>query len=211
MAPIAERVDYNRAPLERCSLNKDPFLQLKVWWQDALNEHISAVDAVHLATVDARGHADGRIVLLKGFDQRGLVFFTNYESAKSKELAQNPHASLTLFWAQLERQIRVRGLVEKTSEEESMAYWSNRPRGAQLAAWASEQSRVIATREVLLNAYKKMEERYVAHEVPCPPHWGGFRLKPVSFEFWQGRPNRLHDRFRYVADAQGWNIERLAP
>lgn len=211
MMPIAERLDYTRAPLDQSSLNEDPILQLESWWQDALKEGIRAVDAVHLSTVDTAGHANGRMVLLKAFDQSGLVFFTNYESQKSAELEHNPHASLTLFWAIMERQVRVRGSVEKTTREESVAYWSSRPREAQLAAWASPQSKALASREELLERYRQMEERFFAQAVPCPPHWGGFRLKPQAFEFWQGRPSRLHDRFSYTPSSQGWRIERLAP
>jgi pyridoxamine 5'-phosphate oxidase len=211
MSRIAQRFEFGHQPLERPDLSEDPIEQLQKWWKDAQEKDIRPLDAVFLATVDANNHADGRIVLLKHFDQQGLVFFTNYESQKSRELLNNKSACLTIFWPAVERQVRIRGMVEKTTRDESSAYFKTRPRGAQLAAWASRQSTAIDSRAVLLEAYAHMEQRFSDQEVPCPEHWGGFRLKPNSFEFWQGRHHRLHDRFRYSPSKEGWSIERLAP
>jgi len=205
------RIEYGHQSLSRQDLSEDPIEQLKRWWTDAEEKDIRPIDAVFLATVDANNHADGRIVLLKHFDYKGLVFFTNYESTKSRELLNNKSACITIFWPALERQIRIRGMAEKTSRDESLAYFKTRPRGAQLAAWASKQSRSIESRAVLLEAYAEMEQRFSDQEIPCPKNWGGFRLKPNSFEFWQGRHHRLHDRFLYSPVKEGWSIERLAP
>lgn len=211
MSKIADREEYCRAMLCEKDLHENPIKQLTAWWREALSSNIRAVDAVHLATVDNEGHADGRIVLLKHFDEYGLVFFTNYESQKATQLMHNPHAALTMFWPSLERQVRVRGQVSKTSRCESEIYFKSRPRGARLAAWASQQSQTIASRQLLEDAYARMEKRFFEQEVPCPEGWGGFRLFPNTFEFWQGRNNRLHDRFRYRLEGERWLIERLSP
>lgn len=211
MSKKAIRLEYCRGSLSRNDLQNDPIAQLLAWWHDALAAKLRAVDAVHLSSVDNEGHPDGRIVLLKQIDERGLVFFSNYQSQKAQQLQQNPAASLTLFWAALERQVRVRGFIKKTSREESEAYFKTRPRGAQLAAWASKQSQAVASRKVLEQNYDAIEKRFCAIEVPCPEEWGGFRLFPATFEFWQGRNNRLHDRFRYSKEGTNWIIERLSP
>jgi pyridoxamine 5'-phosphate oxidase len=162
-----------------------------------------------LATVDAGGQPSARIVLIKGFDERGFTFFTNYESRKGLDLQAEPRASLLFFWQPLERQVRIEGVVEKVAGDESDAYYHSRPAGSRIGAWASRQSQPI-TREELEAREREFRERF-GEQPPRPPHWGGYRLKPTAFEFWQGRPSRLHDRLRYVADGQAWKIERLSP
>ncbi len=164
-----------------------------------------------LATVDAEGMPSARIVLLKGFDARGFVFFTNYDSHKGEELAKTPRAALVFFWPELERQVRIRGAVERVSREESESYFHSRPPGSQLGAWASAQSTVIPSRQVLEDRLAALEVQYRDSEVPVPPHWGGFRVAPNTIELWQGRPNRLHDRLLSTRDGQSWRRERLAP
>lgn len=211
MTPTLERAEYGKGSLSREDLVFNPIEQLRIWWQDAIKADIRPIDAAHLSTVDTEGNANGRIILLKHFDDQGLVFFTNYQSEKSKELLQNQSAALTIFWPLLERQVRVRGFVKKTTREESETYWSSRPRGAQLAGWASEQSRRISSRDQLLKSYGAMEQRFNNQEIPCPSFWGGFRITPFAFEFWQGRYNRLHDRFAYRKEGEMWHIDRLAP
>jgi pyridoxamine 5'-phosphate oxidase len=166
---------------------------------------------VVLATTDASGHPSARLVLLRGLDARGFVFFTNYNSRKGRELAANPHAALCFYWASLDEQIRVEGSVDRVPAEESDAYFSSRPRGSQLGAWASDQSQVLPSRETLEEKYREIERRFADRAVERPPFWGGFRLTPVRIEFWYGRPDRLHDRVLYVRDRDSWRIERLYP
>lgn len=212
MSRLTERLEYGRYCLDVENLELQPIKQLGRWWQDALDAKVLAIDAVHLATVDEHCRPDGRIVLLKEFDEKGLVFFTNYESQKACQLTKNPSASMTLFWPLIERQVRVRGQVQRCLAKESQAYFDTRPRGAQLSAWASRQSKPVASREELEQSYETVEKRFLGQNIPCPTHWGGYRLQPSYFEFWQGRANRLHDRFCYrlLADRQ-WHIERLMP
>ena len=182
------------------------------WFAAALAADIRDVNAMSLATATPDGKPSVRIVLLKGFDERGFAFFTNYDSEKAREIEANPYAALAFYWVQLERQIRISGTVEKTSREDSAAYFHSRPAGSQLGAWVSKQSEVIDARRVLDARLTEMTERFENGEIPLPPHWGGYRVKPDKFEFWQGRPNRLHDRFRYSRQADGtWVIDRLAP
>ncbi len=166
---------------------------------------------VALATDDGDGRASVRMVLLRGVDERGFVFFTNYESRKAVELETNPQAALAIHWPVLQRQVRIEGTVEKTSEEDSFAYFRTRPRGSRIGAWASPQSAVIENREQLEQAVADFEARFPGDDVPLPPHWGGYRLRPERIAFWQGRANRLHDRFRFTRAGDGWTVERLAP
>lgn len=214
--PISEltglRHEYDAHGLRRADLHSDPFKQFGAWFAAALAADIRDVNAMSLATATPDGKSSVRIVLLKGFDERGFTFFTNYDSEKGKHLEANPYAALVFFWPKLERQVRVSGSVERTSREDSAAYFHSRPPGARLGAWVSKQSAVIDSRQILDARLEQMEERFEDGEIPLPPHWGGYRLSPDQIEFWQGRPNRLHDRFRYSRRADGtWQIDRLAP
>jgi len=197
--------------LSRRDLDSDPFVQFERWWTEALRDESVRPDAMALATVDAEGHPSVRMVLLKGCDRRGFVFYTNYGSRKSTEFAATPHGALALYWPTLHRQVRARGGVTRTSDEESAQYFATRPREARLAAWASHQSEPIPDRAHLEAQYRRLQEEFAGRDVPLPPFWGGMRLNPDSFEFWQGRDNRLHDRFRYSLSGGKWLIERLAP
>ena len=208
----ALRCDYAAHGLRRADLDADPIKQFARWFGEAAAAQIRDVNAMTLATATRDGRPSARIVLLKAISDRGLVFFTNYDSAKGRELEANPNAALTFFWVQLERQIRVSGVVEKTTREESEEYFRSRPIGSQLGAWSSAQSEPIANREVLETNLAETLSRFAGSDVPLPPHWGGYRLKPDAIEFWQGRTNRLHDRFRYrLEDGAGWALERLSP
>jgi len=210
--PAASRYEHVGKGLRRSDLDPDPIKQFSNWFTAAIEAGIRDVNAMSLATAGPDAKPTVRIVLLKGFDQNGFVFFTNYESEKGKQLAANPYAAMAFYWIELDRQIRIGGEVEKTSREESQIYFRSRPIGSQLGAWASRQSDVIDGRRVLDARMSEMTERFANKTIPVPPHWGGYRLKPDVFEFWQGRPNRLHDRFRYTRQANGsWLIERLAP
>jgi pyridoxamine 5'-phosphate oxidase len=205
------RREYTLAGLRRADLDADPISQFQKWFAQAMQAEIVEPNAMTLATVAADRRPSTRIVLLKSVDQRGLSFFTNYESRKGRELAENPKASLTFFWAGLERQVSVGGTVSKLSREESEAYFAVRPLGSQRGAWVSKQSTVVANREYLEKRLAEVEAEF-GENVPMPPYWGGYVLSPSSMEFWQGRPNRLHDRFRYKRQDSGvWAIERLSP
>ena len=198
-------------PLSRSELDPDPIAQMRRWYELAVAEAPLAA-AMTLATVDEAGIPDARMVLLKGFDERGLRFFTNYDSAKGEQLSARPSAAVVLYWRELDRQVRARGIVERLGEEESDAYFATRARDSQLGAWASPQSRPLASRTELDRALEQVASRFAtAEEVPRPAHWGGLRLRPDSIEFWQGQVGRLHDRFLYTRDAAGWTIERLGP
>jgi pyridoxamine 5'-phosphate oxidase len=198
--------------LSEADVDPDPFKQFQTWFSDALAANLLEPNAMTLATVTRDGKPSARAVLLKGFDVRGFVFYTNYESRKGQELAENPWAALVLFWAELERQVRIEGKIEKCSALESDTYFRSRPLGSRLGAWASHQSQVISSRKVLEHRLEELMAEYANRDVPRPSYWGGYRLNPTSIEFWQGRPNRLHDRLRYRLLTDGsWLIERLSP
>ncbi|MFN8472065.1 MAG: pyridoxamine 5'-phosphate oxidase [Anaerolineae bacterium] len=198
--------------LTESDLAPDPLAQFRAWFAAAQAAGVADAHAMTLATSTPDGYPSARVVLLNRVDERGFVFYTNYESRKGRELAANPRAALVFFWPQIHRQVRVVGVVSKVSREESEQYFASRPVGSQLGAWASRQSQVIATRAVLDDRLAQLEEEYRGREVPCPPFWGGYRVTPEEVEFWQSRPNRLHDRFRYRRGPEGaWQIELLSP
>jgi pyridoxamine 5'-phosphate oxidase len=198
--------------LDERVVDRDPIAQFQQWFDDAVEAGLPLPEAMSLATVNAEGKPTARMVLLKRVGADGFVFFTNYHSAKARELAANPNACLVFFWPQLERQVRVEGVVNKTSAVESRDYFATRPRGSQIGAWASPQSEVISGREVLEQRRAELEEAYRDREIPWPEHWGGYCLTPERIEFWKGRPDRLHDRILYVRQPDGsWTIQRLAP
>jgi pyridoxamine 5'-phosphate oxidase len=206
-----ERRDYEGNDLDPAAVAPDPIEQFRAWMRVAREAGTYEPEAMTVSTVGDDGLPSSRYVLLRGLDERGFSFFTNYDSAKGRALAQRPHAALTFGWLALHRSVRVEGHVERLPAPESDAYFASRPRGAQLSAWASPQSTVIAQREELDRAMAAVEARFAGADVPRPPHWGGFLVRPERVELWQGRPNRLHDRVRYVRDGDGWRIERLAP
>jgi pyridoxamine 5'-phosphate oxidase len=189
----------------------DPLAELVRWLRRARRAGIHEPEAMALATADTRGRPSSRMVLLRGLDERGLVFFTNYRSRKGAELERQPQAAALFYWAPLSRQVRVEGRVRKVTETESDSYFSQRPRGARLAAWASEQSEPLRDRDRLVKRFALIRERFRGREVPRPPHWGGYRLEPRTIEFWRARPHRLHDRVLYRRGATGWRASRLAP
>jgi pyridoxamine 5'-phosphate oxidase len=206
------RHEYIGEGLRRADLDPNPIEQFGNWFAAAVAAGIHDANAMALATATKDGKPSARVVLLKDFDERGFVFYTNYASEKGRQLDENPRAALVFYWMEVERQIRIEGTVEKTSREESERYFRARPAGAQLGAWASRQSEAIDARRVLDARLEEMRQRFAQGAIPLPPNWGGYRLKPESIEFWQGRPNRLHDRFRYSLQANGsWSIDRLAP
>jgi pyridoxamine 5'-phosphate oxidase len=204
------RQEYMRAGLAEPDAERDPLRQFERWFNEALEAKLPLPNAMTLATVSASGAPSARIVLLKGVDHGGFVFFTNYRSRKGRELDAHPGACLLFFWAELERQVRIDGRVEKVSEAESEEYFAARPLGARHSAWASAQSERVAGRAVLEQALEEARARY-GDNPPRPPHWGGYRVLPESIEFWQGRANRLHDRLVYTRAAGGWTLERLSP
>lgn len=201
------------AQLLEHELDPNPFNLFSRWYEQARQAVTDRPEAMTLATADQEGVVSARMVLLKSFDARGFSFYTNYNSRKAAQLRENPRAAIVFFWPILDRQVRIEGAVVRTTEEESDAYFASRPRGSQLGAWTSDQSRVISGRGDLDDTFRQMEATYEGRPIPRPPHWGGFRLIPIVFEFWQGRDDRLHDRFTYRlrADNKDWVIERLAP
>lgn len=205
------RTDYVKYGLQRSDLSDNPLDQFSEWFKQAQLAKLPEINAMSLATADGQGRPDVRTVLLKIFDEQGFVFFTNYKSAKAKQLSENPQAALLFPWLALERQVRITGAVEKISTTESLKYFSSRPRGSQLGAWISEQSHPIKSREKLSQLLNGIKERFKTGDIPLPSHWGGYRVIPDHYEFWQGRASRLHDRFSYTKTNSDWRIERLAP
>jgi pyridoxamine 5'-phosphate oxidase len=206
------RKEYQQHSLMETDVAGSPFQQFQHWWEEAVKSDIYEVNAMTLATASMTGLPAARIVLLKGFDEKGFIFFTNYESFKGMQLAENPRACLVFFWKELERQVRITGLVEKVNAGESDEYYNSRPEQSRIGAWVSPQSQVIEDRQWLEQNEKKYEQEFASKKIPRPAYWGGYRVKPVTIEFWQGRPNRLHDRIQYsLQDAGTWKIERLAP
>lgn len=205
------RKDYTLKSLEISDVKDNPFEQFHIWFQEAVKAEVLEVNAMTLSTLHPDGYPNGRIVLLKELDY-GFVFFSNYESEKGRELAENPKASLTFFWGELERQVRVMGQVEKINSAQSDEYFLSRPKGSQIGAWASPQSNKISSRDVLEERLSEMNSRFSKEELVRPPHWGGYRVLPHRIEFWQGRPSRLHDRIFFEKNESGnWTISRLAP
>ena len=207
---IRER--YSQAGLSETALNPDPILQFEQWLQEAAAAGVFEPGAACLATASRQGEPSARIVLLKGVEERGFIFFTNYGSPKARDLAENPQAALVVAWVELARQVRISGSVERVSREESARYFESRPAGSRLSAWASHQSQVIGSRQVLEERMRRFHARFGDGDIPLPPFWGGYCLSPTRIEFWQGRPDRLNDRLRYRRQAETeWVVERLAP
>lgn len=205
------RRNYTQAGLLETDLKSNPIEQFKLWFDQAVAANLLEPNAMTLATVTAEGKPSARIVLLKDFDDRGFIFYTNYNSQKGVELQTCPYAALVFLWGDLERQVRIEGQVELVSASEATAYFHSRPVSSQLGAWASEQSSIIPDRSVLETKLQQLETTYLNREIPKPPHWGGVRVIPQEIEFWQGRPSRLHDRLRYQLVSGTWQIDRLAP
>lgn len=205
------RREFESEGLNRETLSSDPLTQFEIWFGDAREAGILEPNAMSLATAGADSMPDIRTVLLKYFDERGFVFYTNYESRKAREITENPQAALLFPWIGLNRQVRIQGKVEKVSKTESLKYFSSRPRGSQLGAWVSEQSKTITSRGLLEQKVAEIKRKFSDGEVPLPSFWGGYRIIPERMEFWQGRPSRLHDCFEYVRKSDGWLIQRLQP
>jgi len=208
----ALREEYKIGELRRKDLQDDPFQQFEIWFQQACNAELLEPNAMTLATVSDRGQPFMRTVLLKYFDNSGFVFFTNYESRKADQIEANPRVSILFTWLPLQRQVHITGTAEKVTTEESWQYFTSRPRGSQLGAWTSQQSSIISSRQLLLMQFEKIKQKFLDGEIPLPDFWGGYRIVPDSFEFWQGCTNRLHDRFLYtLQEDKSWQIHRLAP
>lgn len=206
------RRDYSQKILSEKDVYEDPVKQFGQWWDEAINSMIEDVNAMTLATASPDGLPSARIMLLKGFNEQGFVFFTNYESYKGRQLAENPKACLVFFWKELERQVRITGLVAKVSAKDSDEYFDSRPEASRIGAWTSPQSRVIENRQWIDEKFNELVKKMEGTTIERPPYWGGYIVKPVEIEFWQGRPSRLHDRIQYSLEENGkWKIERLAP
>lgn len=209
---IAElRKEYTRYGLQKSDVAPEPIDQFRKWFEDVLNANLHEPNAMTLATATPDGKPSARVVLLKGYDERGFVFYTNYEGRKAKELEANPNCTLAFYWGELERQVRVEGRACQVPGEESDAYFSSRPRGSQLGAWASQQSRPVESRTRLEDRLRELGEEHEGREIPRPPFWGGYRVEPEGMEFWQGRESRLHDRLSYTRRNGGWEVQRLQP
>ena len=212
MSDIATlRRQYGRAQLKREDLDASPFVQFRRWMDEAVKLELVDANAMSLATVGAAGEPSIRTVLLKAFDERGFVFYTNFESTKAQQIHENPNVALLFYWREFERQVKIRGKAEKLSTAESAKYFLSRPRESQLAAWASPQSRIVDARHILEQKFEEMLRKFGEGEVPVPSFWGGFRVATRTIEFWQGGEHRLHDRFQYSQDVGGWRIDQLAP
>lgn len=205
------RTDYARHSLDEAQVCSSPTDQFSLWMEEAVASKVMEANAMHLSTASADGRPSSRIVLLRGLSEQGFTFYTNYNSRKSQDLESNPHVCFTLFWPELERQVRVEGRAERVSAEASDAYFNSRPRDSQIGAWASEQSETLTSRELLDKRVSELTEQFQGQPVPRPPFWGGWCIKPDYFEFWQGRKNRLHDRIVYRQEGSAWKIERLFP
>ena len=206
------RRDYSHKNLSENDVDENAIKQFEKWWDEAVDSKIDEVNAMTLATASLDALPSARIVLLKEFNEKGFVFFTNYESYKAQQLAENPKACLVFFWKELERQVRITGLIEKVSGKQSDEYFQSRPEASRIGAWASPQSRVIESRGWIDEKFNELVNKMEGTSFPRPPHWGGYIVKPVVIEFWQGRPSRLHDRIQYTLEESGnWKIERLAP
>lgn len=204
--------DFSIQRLDESQVSKSPILQFEQWFKDAVDAQVSSPNAMVLSTASKEGVPSARIMLLRNFDENGFVFYTNYHSKKADHLTDNPFAALTFFWAELERQVRIEGIVKKQDDRESDEYFAQRPEGSKLGAWSSQQSHVIANRAELDQKYADIQQHFSGKEIPRPAFWGGYTLKPTLFEFWQGRPSRMHDRIIYKArENQQWKIERLSP
>jgi pyridoxamine 5'-phosphate oxidase len=211
MSIASLRREYAAARLDEAEVDRDPIRQFARWFEEARQAELLEPNAMTLATASADGSPSARIVLLRSADERGFAFFTDYRSRKGRELEANPRAALVFYWGELERQVRVSGTVSRVSRDENEAYFLSRPRGSRLGAWTSHQSTVIEARADLEERLEAMAARFDGGDVPLPPHWGGFRVRPDAIEFWQGRENRLHDRVRYLREAGAWKVERLSP
>jgi pyridoxamine 5'-phosphate oxidase len=212
MNPADIRKVYALHKLDENEVMSSPVEQFRIWWDDVLKSDIDEPNAMILSTADSKGMVEARTVLLKGFDAQGFVFFTNYHSTKGRHLEENPHCSLLFFWKELERQVRITGFAEKITAEETQEYFLSRPEGSRLGAWASPQSQVVPDKKWLEDQFAFFSQKFSSGHIDCPPHWGGYRVVADKIEFWQGRPNRMHDRIQYRKDETGvWIIERLAP
>ena len=205
------RQEYTRQSLDISDVSPDPIQQFNQWFEEAKNAQLPEPNAMHLATASVDGRPSGRIVLLKGIENRQFLFYTNYQSQKGQQIAENPQAALTFFWGELERQVRIEGSIAKVDESTSTEYFHSRPRGSQIGAWVSPQSQAIENREVLSNRETQFTKQYAEQEVTKPQHWGGYAVTNHLVEFWQGRPSRLHDRILYQLERDRWKIPRLAP